>query len=234
MKQSLTQYVMVIMLVVGAYLLGVYKTKTEFLEKAPEQVAPSAQQVAPEEKKTLSDDEWNKVLVNPVYAKGSVDAKVTIVEFTDFQCPYCKRFVDETYNLIMKNYVESGKVRYLYRDLPLSFHRNAELAAIASRCSVVGGKFEAMHSALFTNQAAWSELADPTETFVGYASKVGLNQSSFRTCLTSAEVKTAVKADLALATSVGASGTPTFIINGQVLVGAQPYASFETLIESLL
>ncbi len=236
MKQSIMNTAMVILLVVGAYLLGTYKTKVEYLEKGVGLGAgvPTAQAPAVEEKTVLSDDEWNKVLENPVYAKGEEGAKVTIVEFTDFQCPFCKRYVDETYDLILKNYVETGKARYLYRDLPLDFHVNAEAAAVAARCSVAGGKFDAMHAELFANQDAWGALPDPTETFVGYAVKVGLAQDSFRTCLGSAEIKSAVQADLALANQVGATGTPTFIINGQVLVGAQPYSSFEALIESQL
>lgn len=234
MKQTIMQYLMVALLVVGAFFVGKYKTEAEYLKKSPGSIVQ--QQAAQEEEReiVLSDDQWKTVQDNPVYAKGSVDAPVVMVDFTDFQCPFCKRYVDSTYDQIVKKYVDTGKVRYMFRDLPLDFHPNAVPAAVAARCGGVQNKFEEMHKEIFANQEAWSGIADPTEMFVGYAKKVGLNQDNFKICLRSEEVKSAVKADSALAATIGATGTPTFIINGQVLTGAQPLANFEALIESQL
>jgi len=240
MKQNITQYLMIVALVVGAYMVGVYKTKVEYLEGgAPGQVAQVAgDQVdapaQPEQKTELSAEEWGSIQENGVYVYGEDSAPVTIVEFTDYECPFCARYIEDAYSDIKTNYIDTGKVRYIVRDLPLPFHANAELAAASARCAVNDGKYEAMHDMLFAKQAVWAAETDATETFVTYATGMGMNANSFRTCLTSDDVVAAVKADSALAATVGASGTPTFFVNGTALVGAQPYAAFEAMIEAEL
>lgn len=232
---SFMQYVMIALLVVGAYMVGVYKTKTEYLEAgAPAQVAQVAGDTAPEEQPVLLEGEtWDKVMSDGVFKLGEESAPIKMVEFTDYQCPFCSRYVSDTFDQIKSNYIDTGKVEYIVRDLPLSFHEHAELAAVAVRCAARDGKGAELHDKLFANQEDWSELADATDTFVSYAREVGVG-SSFASCLSDESVKAAVQADLDLATSVGANGTPTFFINGQMVVGAQPYAAFETVIEGML
>lgn len=228
---------MVALLIAGAYMVGVYKTKVEYLEGgAPNQVAQVAGEqavAAPAEEKTeLTEDEWQKVLSGAEYTVGSENAPVTIVEFTDYQCPFCARFYEQSYGQIMSEYVETGKVRYIFRDLPLPFHPNAEPAAVAARCAGKQNKYVEMHDKLFETQTEWESVSDTTALFTGYAKEVGVGEGAFTSCLSDTSVAEAVQADADLAAEVGATGTPTFYVNGTALVGAQPYASFKTLIDS--
>ncbi len=239
MKQNITQYLLVIMLVVGAYMVGVYKTKAEYLEGVvPGQVAEVAgEQAVPaqEEKTVLSDDEWARVQEGASFVMGEESAPVTIVEFSDYECPFCKRYNDETFNLIKSSYIETGMVRYMIRDLPLPFHPSAQLAAVAARCAGRDGKYLEMHDRLFLGQESWAGSADTSfETYASYAGELGLATDAFRTCLVDNDVIDAVQADLTLAGEMGASGTPSFFINGTALVGAQPFSAFEALIEANL
>jgi len=200
---------------------------------------PTGQQApaqAPEEKEVteVTGEVLGEVLANPAAVMGDEKAKVTVIEFTDFQCPYCKRYFDQSFNQLVKEYVETGKVRYVARDLPLEFHPNAHLAAEAARCSGDQGKYFEFHSQLFTNQDAWAEAGDAGKLFNSYAVKLGLDRTKFANCLTNGEKKAAVDADLALAQKAGMNGTPSFIINGKVLIGAQPYTAFQAMINEAL
>lgn len=238
MKQNITQYLLVVMLVVGAYMVGVYKTKAEYLEGVvPGQVAEVAgDQVVPnqEEKTELTDDEWARVQEGASFVMGEESAAVTIVEFSDYECPFCKRYNDETFNLIKSSYIDTGMVRYMIRDLPLPFHPSAKLAAVAARCAGREEKYLPMHDRLFLGQEEWAGSSDSSETYVSYAGELGLATSSFRACLTDSAVVEAVQNDALLAGEMGASGTPSFFINGTALVGAQPFTAFEALIEANL
>jgi len=169
-----------------------------------------------------------------VFSKGSDDATVTIVEFTDFECPFCERYYTDTYGQIISDYVDTGKVKYIYRDLPLPFHANAENAAVAVRCAAREGKFEEMHNMIFENQSSWAEEADANKTFVSYGTKLGIAAGTMQSCMSDESVLTEVQADNQLASTLGANGTPTFIVNGTLLVGAQPYAAFQAAIEAEL
>lgn len=238
MKQNITQYLMVVLLVVGAYMVGVYKTKSEYLEKGQlAQVAQVAGEQAgqPEQKTEVTEEEWNKLTgAGYSYVIGDESAPVTIVEFTDYQCPFCERYYTDTYGKLKADYIETGKVRYIARDLPLPFHPNAEPAAVAARCAEEQGKGVAMHDQLFEEQESWVDLSDATDKLVSLASAVGVNQAAFRACMEGGVAKAAVGSDTALAAQVGASGTPTFVINGKMLVGAQPYAAFQSVIDAEL
>lgn len=239
MKQNLTQYLMIALLVVGAYLVGVYKTKVEYLEgggKAAQVAEVAGEQVAVAEEKTeLTEAEWKQVTEGEfAYGFGEVEAPVKIVEFTDYECPFCARFVEQTYEQIKTKYVDSGKVRYIVRDLPLPFHQNAELAAVAARCAAKDGKYLEMHDKLFEMQEEWSQESSAESTFVSYAGELGLSTAGFESCLADEAVITKVQNDAELAAQIGASGTPTFIINGKLIVGAQPYNAFEAVIEDEL
>ena len=161
--------------------------------------------------------------------EGDVDAPVTIVEFSDFQCPYCGRYIEETYPQIKEKYIDTGKVKYIFRDFPLGFHQNARPAAIAAECVREEGgdsAFWAYHDVLFANQ---EELS--ADDLKGYASEMGYDIDS---CLDSEKYGDEVDADMAEGASYGVSGTPAFFINGKKLVGAQPFAAFEAAIEAEL
>ena len=172
---------------------------------------------------------------------GSKDAKVTIIEFTDFQCPFCGRHFTQTFGQIKKDYVDTGKVKYVLRDFPLSFHPNAEKAAETAGCADEQGKFWEMHDKLFTNQGTWSAFDDATaaKTFKGYAKDIGLNQTQFDTCLDSGKRKTEITKDTADGSAAGIDGTPGFWILGpndqkQKISGAYPYDTFKTAFDNML
>jgi len=156
-------------------------------------------------------------------SRGPDNATVTIVEFSDFQCPYCGR-VYPTVEKLMKDY--DGKVRLVFRHFPLSFHPNAEKAAEAAACAQDQGKFWQMHDKMFTNQ---QKLAvDDLKTF---AKDLGLDQGKFDKCLDSGEKAAMVSADEKDGESAGVSGTPAFFINGIFINGAVPYEEFKETVD---
>ncbi|MBE2235473.1 MAG: thioredoxin domain-containing protein [Anaerolinea sp.] len=170
-----------------------------------------------------------------VRSKGSPDAAVTIVEYSDYQCPFCSRWVGETYPALLEQYIDTGKVRIEFRDFPLdSLHPNAHLAAVAARCAGAQGDYWGMHDRLFGKQNEWSSLADPSETFQSYAGEMGLDTAAFLACLSSGEFDAAIAQDLQAGQAAGISGTPSFLINGNLVVGAQPLAAFQQALDTLL
>ena len=179
-------------------------------------------------------------------AKGNADAKVTFVEFSDYECPFCKRHFDETLPQLVKNYVDTGKVKIVFRDFPLSFHDPmATKEAVAANCAGKQGGDTAYfkyHDEIFTRtKANGNGLSEADLTTI--ATDLGLNLNSFNTCLADPAQTDEVKKDIADGTVAGASGTPTFVIgkttsngeiDGDLVVGAQPYAAFQAIIDPLL
>lgn len=161
--------------------------------------------------------------------KGNPDAPITIVEFSDYECPFCQRFYLTTYQQLKEKYIDTGKVNLVYRDFPLNFHQNAQKAAEAAECAGEQGKYYEMHDLLFEKG-----VSEGIDSFKEYASEIGLNREEFDQCLDSGEMRDEVLKDLADGQSLGISGTPSFIINGKTLVGAQPIEAFEKEIESIL
>ena len=182
----------------------------------------------------LEGADWDEVLKNPWATLGSDKAKVTMVEFTDFQCPFCKRSFEGTWPQIKKDYVDTGKVKVVVRDLPLSFHPNAKPGALAARCAGDQGKYWEMHDKLFTSQEEWTPLADATAKIKEYAKGLGLNAASFNTCIDDKKYDSQIDAEVTLANKVGATGTPTFFVNGKQIVGAQPIGAFTSAIDAEL
>lgn len=171
-------------------------------------------------------------------ALGSATAPVAIVEFSEFQCPFCRRFQDQTMAQIKQQYVDTGKVRYVFRHLPLDMHPQAKPAAIASHCAGKQDAFWPMHDGLFANQP---RLGPPL--FDELAVTLKLDLEAFRACVKDPETQKQVERDAAYANSIGATGTPTFFIgrlkdgrltSPQRISGAQPLAAFATAIDALL
>ena len=144
---------------------------------------------------------------------------------------------------IKKNYIDTGKVRYIFKNFPLSFHAHAQKAAEAVHCAGLSGAgqaqgaqgaYWAMHDKLFSAQSAWSGLAEVTDTFAGYAEEMGLDVAAFRTCLESGQFAAQVAQEVREGQTAGVGGTPSFLINGQLMVGAYPYSEFEKRIEAEL
>jgi protein-disulfide isomerase len=159
--------------------------------------------------------------------RGPADAPITIVEWSDFQCPFCVR-AEETLTRLRQEYPD--QIRFVWRDLPLPFHDQARPAAIAARAAGAQGKFWAMHDRLYADHVA--PLG--RERFEKEAGELGLDSKRFRAALDAEEGKSGIDADLVAATKAGATGTPTFFINGKVLSGAQPYETFKARIDDEL
>jgi protein-disulfide isomerase len=165
--------------------------------------------------------------------KGDVDAEVTIVEFSDYQCPFCSRFYSDTLPSIDENYIKTGKVKLVYMDFPLNdIHPEAQKAAEAAKCigAQLGdeGYFK-MHDKLFEAQ---KELS--VENYKKWARELGANGGKFDICLDNGDFASAVDEDLFYGQSLGVTGTPGFFVNGKLLSGAQPYSVFEQVIEAEL
>ena len=160
---------------------------------------------------------------------GKKNAPVTIVSFEDYQCPFCKRAFDQTFPQLKKEYIDTGKVKYVYRDFPLSFHQEAQPAAEATECADEQGKFWEYHDAIFDNQAALGR-----DLYLKLAGDLKLDVNKFTQCFDSGKYKQEVQADFNYGSQIGVSGTPTFFINGAKLVGAQPYEAFKQLIDAEL
>ncbi|MCP3104428.1 thioredoxin domain-containing protein [Myxococcus sp. K15C18031901] len=159
-------------------------------------------------------------------SKGPDTAPITIVEFSDFQCPFCSRAIG-TVDEVMKEY--DGKVKLVFRQFPLDFHKEAQKAAEASLCANDQGKFWEMHDKLFASQSALQ-----VDNLKKYAGELKLDQAKFDKCLDSGEKAATVKSDMADAQKVGVTGTPAFFINGIMLSGAQPIDEFKSIIDAEL
>jgi protein-disulfide isomerase len=170
-----------------------------------------------------SDTTVYKALVEDAPVKGNKNAKVTIVEFSDFQCPFCGR-VEPTVDQVMKAY--PNDVRVAFKQLPLPFHNNAHTAAEAALAAKAQGKFWEMHGIMFKNQQA---LDRPS--LEKYAGEIGLDVGKFKADLDSGKWKAKVDAELAEGNKIGARGTPSFFVNGKTFVGAQPFDAFKAKID---
>ena len=170
-----------------------------------------------------------QVLMSDDPVRGDPDAPVTIVEWSDFQCPFCGRFYRDTLPLIEQNYIDTGKVRLVYRDYPLPFHPQAQKSAEAAECAGDQGMYWEMHDKIFDNQ---NDLS--VDNLKQWAADIGLDTQEFNDCLDSGEKAVETQQDMTAGKNAGIKGTPGFIINGELVSGAQPYAVFEQAIEKAL
>ena len=161
--------------------------------------------------------------------KGDKNAPVTIIEWSDYECPFCARFYSDTYKQIDEKYIKTGKVKLIYRDFPLSFHQQAQKAAEAAECAGEQGKYFDMHDKLFEDG-----VVGGTTTFKQYAKEIGLDTSKFNTCLDTGAMASEVRKDFVDGQQAGVQGTPGFIVNGNLVSGAQPFSVFEQIIEAEL
>jgi protein-disulfide isomerase len=183
---------------------------------------PAAQPPAPGQKVDVA---WG---TTPVLNKN---AKVKFVEFADFQCPFCERFFTDTFSQIKKNYIDTGKIAFEHRDFPLPMHSNAEKAHESARCALAqsDAQYWAMHDWIYQNQATIDVVS-----LKAAAVKLGMNAAKFNQCLDSGSTAAAVKVDTDAGTVVGVTGTPSFFVDGELVVGAQPYATFQQKIDAAL
>ena len=189
----------------------------------PQPAAPSPSQPSAATVPTDDDDP----------SLGSASAAVTVIEFSDFQCPFCKRWHTDSWAQLKAEYVDTGKVRFVYRDFPLSFHLQAQKAAEAAECADEQGKFWPYHDVLFEKgqgDGTGLQAADLKQ----YAADLGLNAATFNSCLDSGKYAAEVNKDQSDGSAGGVGGTPTFFVNGEAIVGAVPYGTIKAAIDSAL
>jgi protein-disulfide isomerase len=179
-----------------------------------------------------------KVKLGNEFALGSADAAVTVVEFNDLQCPFCARFHAGTFPEIRKNYIDTGKVRFINRDMPLEeLHPQAMRAAQAARCAAEQGKYWEAAERITANSGSLT-----AQTVDQYAKETGLDAAAYQSCMDSGRHLDAIRESGAAARALGVSGTPSFVIgkvtgdtlDGQIYVGALPYASFDAAIKGAM
>ena len=166
--------------------------------------------------------------------QGDPGAPVWVIEVSDFQCPYCKQWHDQTYAAFRDQFVNTGKVRLAYVTFPLSSHVYAWPAAESAMCAGAQGKFWQMHDALFNTQSRWEAMSPPTAMFDSLAKANGLDMKRWRICVSSGEMKALIEADHDRASRAGAEATPSFIIGNKILTGAQSLDELRKAIDSAL
>lgn len=188
---------------------------------------PSAQRPV----QTAASAHNGKVNIAGLAVLGRADAPLTIVEFSDYQCPFCRAFHNNTFEELKKNWIDTGKARFISWDMPLSIHSNAAKAAEAARCAGEQNKFWELRSLLIANAAKLG-----TDDILGYARQVPqLDFERFKSCVDSDRYVERIRKSVNEANSQGITGTPSFIVaktkgdiaDGAILIGAQPYADFE-------
>lgn len=167
-------------------------------------------------------------------SKGSAKAPVTVYEMSDFQCPYCRQFAVETFPPLERDYIRSGKVRWVFINFPLtSVHRHASAAAELALCAGKQQAFWRVHDLLFAHQETWAPLKEAGPFFVSLADSARLSKPALLACLESPETRNSVRADAEGAARSGATSTPTFYIEGALLEGAQPLSLFRQVLDSV-
>ena len=213
-------------------ILDELKAIRKNLETRP--VAPQAMAPAPQ---APVSDKVSYAFVPGTYSMGKEDAPLVLVEYTDYQCPFCQRFHNDAFAQIKTNYIDTGKIRFITRDFPLSFHENAMKGAVAARCSAEQGKFWDFRHTLITNA---SQLQ--SDKINDYAKNASMDVAKFKSCFESDKYKTAIDKDIAEGTVAGVTGTPAFVlgrvVNGKIegirIVGAMPYGQFDAKIQDFL
>jgi protein-disulfide isomerase len=211
----------------GDAILKELRQIRQLLEKQQRQDAAPAAPAPPEKVRLRIGNE---------FALGSSNAAVVIVEYTDYQCPFCSRFTATTFPELKRAYIDTGKVRFISRDYPLGFHPQALRAAQAAHCAGDQDKFWQMKDALMKNHARLSP-----DLITSLARDASLDMAKFQACMDGEKHLTAVKDGIAAANAVGINGTPSFVIgkmtgeylDGYLLVGAQPFAAFDGLIKQV-
>jgi len=173
---------------------------------------------------------------------GEKNAPVTIIEFSDFQCPFCRRHYSQTYSQLKSEYIATGKVKYVYRDFPLSFHEGAQPYAEAAECAAEQNKYWELHDKIYDEQNKQGQGTVPypgQETVLQWAGEIGLDTGKLKLCIESGKYTKEVQKDFTEGASYGVTGTPSFFIGndkkGYVQVeGAQPFSAFQSAIDAAL
>ena len=166
--------------------------------------------------------------------KGSASAPIAVYEMSDFQCPYCRQHSVDVFPKLERDYINTGKVRWIFINFPLTtVHPNAAAAAELALCGARQGKFWPLHDLLFKYQETWAPLKEPGPFLLSLADSAGVPRQPMEACLTSEAAREELKADAEGAQRSGAQSTPTFYIEGGLLVGAQPVGVWKQILDSI-
>ncbi len=207
--------------------------KLKAIRKAVEQGGQgAAAQAAP-----APDDKVSMAFPSGGFTEGKANAPLVMVEYTDYQCPFCQQFHNTAYTQIKANYIDTGKIRFVSRDFPLDFHENARRGANAARCAAEQGKFWEMRHTMIVNASQLQQ-----DKLATYAANVKMDVAKFQSCLAADKYKAAIDKDIAEGVAAGVNGTPSFVIGrvqdgklqGVRLVGAMPYEQFDAKIQEML
>ena len=194
---------------------------------------PTATATPPKQTATTSQDpDVNRADLSRI--AGNPAAKLWVIVVSDFQCPFCKEWHDESFTTFSDEYVKTGKVRFAYINYPLNIHQNAWPAAQTAMCAGAQDKFWPMHEALFATQQQWETMSAPTPFLDSLARSLKLDMKRFTDCVSSGKMKGLIQADHDRALAAGARSTPTFLVGSEVLVGAMPIADLRKAVDSAL
>jgi protein-disulfide isomerase len=229
MNTKLSSYVLVVVVILTLVNLYVnFRINGRLSELSGPADRPSGITGAVAADEPVKDVQRVEVGVDGEPSIGSSDAPVEVVVFSDFECPFCARFAQQTL-AGLKDFVDAGRLRLVFRNFPLPFHSDAQKAAEAAECASEQGKFWEFHDRLFASQ---NDLA--VASLKNYAKEMGLDSAGFDECLDSGRMAAEVQSDLADGEKAGVSGTPTSFVNGIIVVGAQPPEAFRKVIEQEL
>jgi protein-disulfide isomerase len=231
-----TLLLIVFIFVVG-FGFGSLYTKTQPTTAGNTQAANNPPSGGTDQTAPTAAPQFVDVKVGKLPVLGEENAPVTIVEFSDFQCPFCRSFFEDTYAQLKKEYIDTGKVKLSYRHLPLDFHPAAQVSAEAAECANDQGKFWEYHDLLYQEQAKQGTgtiqyTKDDIKTWM--SAIPGLDQQTFSECVDAGKHTQVVKDDASYGASVGVSATPSFFVNGQKVEGAQPFSVFKSVIDAEL
>lgn len=212
----------------GDVILNELKQIRQLLEKQQKPAAPPSAPAPPERV---------RLKIGKEFALGKSDAPLVLLEYTDYQCPFCNRFYTTAFPELKKQYVDAGKMRFVSRDYPLDFHPHSMKAAQATHCAGDQDKFWQLKDALMNN---YSRLTP--ELITSLARDTSLDMAKFQACMDAGKYLPEIKEGIAAAQSVGINGTPSFVLgkvtgeylDGYRIVGAQPYAAFESMAKEIL
>jgi protein-disulfide isomerase len=230
-SKNSSQNFLAISILIAAFLISGSILYSKNVKQDNSQLAQVGQNPTPSAPSTPTPANLSEVLkiTKDDVILGDPNAPITMIEYSDYQCPFCKRFFDESEAILRKEYIEGGKVKMIYRDFPLPGHPYAMPSAEAANCAKDQGKFWAYHDLIFKNQ---NNLA--TIDYLKLAEELKMNVQEFKNCLDSNKYTQKIQNDYNSASSIGVNGTPTFFINGKQVVGAQPYSVFKNIIEQEL
>jgi protein-disulfide isomerase len=213
--------------ILAATLVAVGCNASQAREEEHQAAADSAQKVA-------STDSAAIALADSARVVGDVKAPIWIIEISDYQCPYCRQWHEETFAQVKREVVDAGLARFAYVHMPLPSHPNAWPAAEAAMCVGLQGKFWEMHDAIFDTQPRWSGQRDPLPIFDSLATSVGADPARMRDCMERDVTRPVIEADAARAAEAGVNSTPTFMVGDIRMEGAYPYAEFRRAVDTAL